>query len=206
MIPFLRFFLFNAIAKFFLNIDFGGRENKTPDRLKAMMADVLYTFLLFIPFVFLTLVATQLIESAVVGYTVTTATTLQNLVLAIWMCALGVTAFNKDFFNGQSIVNRAWGYQVVDAKTLGTPTKFKCMLRNITGPVFPFELPFVLLNPERRLGDYIAGTKLIKVQPSDPKLILDEIKNYKYGLDAILALAFPVALFMAWKIWAWTVS
>jgi hypothetical protein len=199
----LKFLLFNGIARLFLNIDFGGRENKAPDRLKAMMADVLYTSVLFIPFIFLTLVATRLIESAVVGHPVTTTTTLQDLVLAISMCAMGVTAFNKDFFNGQSIVNRAWGYQVVDAKTLGTPTKFKCMLRNITGPVFPFELPFVLLNHERRLGDYIAGTKLIKVQPSDPKLILAEIKSYKYGLDAILALAFPVALFVAWKMWAW---
>ena len=114
--------------------------------------------------------------------------------------------FNKDFYSGQSVVNRLWGYKVVDIKTGNSPGQFKCMLRNLTALIFPFELPFVLLNPERRLGDLIAGTKLIKVDKSDPESILDEIRNTDLEQKAKLALSIPTLLFITWTILSWTTN
>jgi hypothetical protein len=78
------------------------------------------------------------------------------------------------------------------------------MLRNLTAPIFPFELPFVLLNPERRIGDFIAGTKLIKVDKSDPESILNEMKNTDFGQNSKLALTVPTFLFITWTILSWT--
>ena len=111
-----------------------------------------------------------------------------------------ISVFSKDFFNGQSIVNRHWGYQVIDIKTGTPPNPFKSMLRNLTAPLIPFELLFALINPERRLGDLVAGTKLIKVDRTNPELILQEIESKGMGQSSKLALIIPTLLFIIWTI------
>ena len=196
--------MFNGLTRSILKFDFGGADNKAPDRLKAFMADGLYTFMIFFPFIVITVLATRTIQQF--GQISDLGIKSLNLLILVPLYGLCIMAFNKDFYRGQSVVNRLWGYKVVDIKTGNSPGQFKCMLRNLTAPIFPFELPFVLLNPERRLGDFIAGTKLIKVEKSDPESILNEIRSTDLGHRSKLALTIPTILFITWTILSWTTN
>ena len=66
------------------------------------------------------------------------------------------------------------------------------MLRNFTAPLWPIEGVFALAYPKRRLGDFIAGTMLIEVEPSNPKLVLQEIRNVRFDSQTKLTLLFSV--------------
>lgn len=67
---------------------------------------------------------------------------------------------NKDFFNGQSGAKRILKMQVIDQKTNQAASPLKCFVRNLILPLWPLEVIFVLINPKRRLGDRIAGTRI----------------------------------------------
>lgn len=84
---------------------------------------------------------------------------------------------NKDFFNGQSISKRIYGYQIIDICTNLPANETKCMLRNITMIIWPIEALTILFNPTRRIGDLITGTKLIDKEKTDPKTILTDFKQ-----------------------------
>jgi uncharacterized RDD family membrane protein YckC len=79
--------------------------------------------------------------------------------------------FNKDIFNGRSPAKRILKLQVIDNKT-GTPANpLRCLARNLTIVFWPIEVIFVLVNPQRRLGDYIAGTRIeYTEQPEKTKM------------------------------------
>lgn len=68
--------------------------------------------------------------------------------------------FNKDFFNGQSPAKSLLKIQVVNHKTNEVANSLRCLIRNLTIPLWPVEVIFTLVNPERRLGDYLAGTRI----------------------------------------------
>lgn len=65
---------------------------------------------------------------------------------------------NKDAINGQSSGKKSMKHQIVDINTGKTASPLRCLLRNIILPIWIIEIPFILINPQRRLGDYIAGT------------------------------------------------
>jgi uncharacterized RDD family membrane protein YckC len=95
---------------------------------------------------------------------------------------------NKDFFGGQSVVKRMFGFRVVDVRTLEPASEFKCMIRNVTAPMWPIEAIVLLISPQRRIGDFIAGTKVVKVDASDPQQILQEITKKKVDSNTVLTL------------------
>ena len=74
---------------------------------------------------------------------------------------------NKDFFNGQSGAKRILKMQVIDQNTDQAASPLKCLFRNITLPFWPLEVIFVLINPKRRLGDRIAGTRIEYLESSE---------------------------------------
>lgn len=122
-----------------------------------------------------------------------------DLITLIPFSLMMIALFNKDFFNGQSVVHRKLGYKVLDVKTNETASKIQCMVRNLTGPIWPIEAIFILVTPKRRLGDIIAGTILVDVQISDPELILTDIKESKFDRQTKLTLLISVvcvAIFM----------
>jgi uncharacterized RDD family membrane protein YckC len=67
---------------------------------------------------------------------------------------------NKDFFSGQSPAKNMLKIQVVNHKTNEVASGLRCFIRNLTIPLWPIEVVFTLANPERRLGDYLAGTRI----------------------------------------------
>jgi hypothetical protein len=69
--------------------------------------------------------------------------------------------FCKDCINGQSIAKRILKLQVVDSVTGQVASPMKCLVRNLMLILWPIEVLVSLTNTSRRLGDKIAGTKLV---------------------------------------------
>jgi hypothetical protein len=119
---------------------------------------------------------------------------------SIALC-LGVIILNKDIINGQGVVNRHFGYRVVDAKTGDIPAPIKSMLRNVTLLLYPFEFLYLQRGSDIRIGDRIAGTKLIQVEPVPADSIFSELKTTRFNKEAFTALAIPLAPVMAFLGW-----
>jgi len=96
--------------------------------------------------------------------------------------------FNKDIIQGKSIAKRALNIEVVDIKTGEVASSLKCLIRNLTIAIWPIEILVVLLSPSRRIGDFLAGTRIeytSENRNSKPRI---NIKN----LILSIALAFMI--------------
>lgn len=74
--------------------------------------------------------------------------------------------FCKDIINGRSIAKRILKLQVVDNKTGQVATPMQCLVRNIFCVLWMIEVIVAMTNTSRRLGDRVAGTKLVHLEPS----------------------------------------
>lgn len=80
--------------------------------------------------------------------------------------------FCKDIFNGRSIAKRILKLQLVDNTTGQVASPLKCFVRNIFCVLWPIEVFVAMTNTSRRIGDRIAGTKLVNFDPAfeQPKM------------------------------------
>lgn len=69
--------------------------------------------------------------------------------------------FNKDAIKGKSPGKRILKLVIVNNKNGEIANPIKSVIRNVTLFFWPIEVLFTLFSPERRIGDYIAGTKVI---------------------------------------------
>ena len=100
--------------------------------------------------------------------------------------------FNKDAIKGKSPAKRILGLVIVDNITGEIANPLKSVVRNITLIFWPIEVIFSLFSPERRIGDYIAGTKVI----SDDKTLKTELKIGQIIISLIIGIIF-IFLIMA---------
>lgn len=75
------------------------------------------------------------------------------LFVAIYLC--------KDSFNGRSIAKRVFKTQIVEHATGKVASPLRCFVRNLFCFIWPIELIVVAVNPQRRIGDFVAGTKVV---------------------------------------------
>lgn len=87
---------------------------------------------------------------------------LGNLYLNVFAFSL---YFNKDIYLGRSPGKRILRLQLVNAKSNQPAGPLRCVVRNITIILWPIEVVAALVNNQRRIGDYIAGTKLTTYTP-----------------------------------------
>ena len=104
--------------------------------------------------------------------------------------------FCKDSINGRSIAKRILKLQVVDNKTGRVATPLQCFVRNLFCALWIIEVIVVLTNTSRRLGDSIAGTKLVHYEPTpqQPKLNAGKLALpviLSYGLIVLLMQVMP---------------
>ena len=66
----------------------------------------------------------------------------------------------KDSIGGRSLAKRITKLQLIDNVTGLPASPLQSVIRNITIIVWPVEALLAMLNPERRLGDRLAGTRL----------------------------------------------
>jgi uncharacterized RDD family membrane protein YckC len=185
--------MFNGLVKSYLNSDHWFlRLNK---RAKSLILEMWYTLSVFFPYIAIPLVLTMWFGDPLPAKFEWT-----ELVTMIPFSLMMIALFNKDFFGGQSAVHRKLGYKVLDIKSNETAGKIQCMVRNLTAPLWPIEVIFILVNPKRRLGDIIAGTMLIDVPTSDPESILTDIRESKFDRQTKLTLLISVACVMIFNI------
>lgn len=98
--------------------------------------------------------------------------------------------FCKDCINGRSIAKRIIKLQVVDNKTGQVASPLKCFIRNIFCIIWPVEVIVVLINPGRRIGDQVAGTKVMQYEPN----LVEQQKVDIKKLLIPLALAFGLLI------------
>ncbi len=101
--------------------------------------------------------------------------------------------FCKDCFNGRSIAKRILKLQLVDNSTGQVASPLQCLVRNIFCALWPIEVVVALINPSRRIGDRVAGTRLIPFdQTTDqPKPNFKQIAislGLAYGIMLLLML------------------
>ena len=77
--------------------------------------------------------------------------------------------FCKDSFNGRSIAKRMFKLQIVQIKSGNAATPMQCLIRNLFILIWPIEVIVSFINPERRIGDFVAGTKLVDYVPNQNK-------------------------------------
>ena len=177
--------MFNGLVRAYLNSDYWFlRLNK---RVKSLTLEMWYTLSVFFPFLVISMVITTMFVDAF-----QTNFSWMELITIVPFSLMLIGLFNKDFFGGQSVVHRKLGYKVLDSKSNGTASKIQCMVRNLTGPIWPIEAVFILVNPKRRLGDIIAGTILVDVPASDPESILTDIKESTFDSQTKLTLLISV--------------
>jgi uncharacterized RDD family membrane protein YckC len=86
--------------------------------------------------------------------------------IPIYLSLVGFAAyFCKDSINGRSIAKRVFKLQVVNNATNEAASPLKCFIRNIFCIVWPIEVFMALKNPNRRIGDMVAGTKVVGYNP-----------------------------------------
>lgn len=69
--------------------------------------------------------------------------------------------FLKDSLNGRSIAKRVMKLQVVQNSSNEVANPIRCFIRNIFCAIWPIEVIVTFFNPERRIGDFVAGTKVV---------------------------------------------
>lgn len=89
------------------------------------------------------------------------------IVLGIMVPLMFSVYLNKDALNGQSPAKRILKFQVIDHKSHEVASPLQCLIRNLFIPFWILEIPFVLINPERKLGDLIAGTRIVKHETNE---------------------------------------
>ena len=93
---------------------------------------------------------------------------------------------NKDFFNSKSPAKRILGYRVINLKTESPATELQCFVRNLTICIaWPLEVVVGFINPERRIGDFIANTKVVESEKEKLKTIWTDLKNKKLKTNFI---------------------
>jgi len=109
-----------------------------------------------------------------------------------YFALIGITLyFCKDCFNGRSIAKRMLKLQVVDFKTGQVASPLQCLVRDLFCIIWPVEMIVALVNPSRRLGDYVAKTKLVYF---DSVLVQPEFNIKKITLAFALSYGLMIAI------------
>lgn len=168
-----------------------------------MAMELVYMLSVFLPWIFPFHIINQIFKpDIVIGQPFVRNAGPFDLVTDILSMLLLMGILNKDFVIGQSPVKRMGGYQVVNDKTMQPASKIRSFIRNITVPIWPIEVIMISFSPERRLGDFIAGTRLIDVPPTDPELITDEIVKLKWDAQTTFIL-FVLIILITLRIMNW---
>ena len=104
--------------------------------------------------------------------------------------------FCKDIINGRSLAKRILKLQIVDNKTGQVATPLQSLVRNIFCIIWIIEVIVAMTNTSRRLGDRVAGTKLIPYNPTleQPGLTIGKILLpilISYGVSVLLFQLIP---------------
>ena len=103
---------------------------------------------------------------------------------------------NKDFFNAKSPAKRILGYQIINQKTKKPASELQCFIRNLTIAVaWPLEVIVGLINPERRIGDFLANTKVVASEKEKLKTIWTDLQGKTLKINLIRIIIIGIVYF-----------
>lgn len=102
--------------------------------------------------------------------------------------------FCKDCIKGRSLAKRGTQLVVVRNSTGEVANPLRCLVRNLFDIFWPLEVLIVLITPDRRLGDYVAGTRVVYYNPEQHKnvplrggqIIISIVIGYLYFFPFLL--------------------
>lgn len=151
-------------------------------RISSMLLDHIYMSIVIVPpwgFVMI------LMASGIIQF--------NDQVLRISFLSIFFIYLNKDFYKAKSPAKRILGYQVINRKNENPASELQCLVRNLTLCVaWPLEVIVGLLNPERRIGDFIANTKVVVSEKEKLKTFWTDIKSTKLKLNFIVIIIIGV--------------
>ncbi|MGQ1788550.1 RDD family protein [Saccharicrinis sp. GN24d3] len=133
--------------------------------MKSMISDLWFCMAIIMPFFLLFMILFFVIQAFIYPEIEYFPTYLMVMLLP-WLVLLFGT-LNKDIASGMSAGKRTFGFKVIDNSTKQNASQMQCMLRNMTMLIWPLEAFMILVNPKRRIGDFIANTEVIKTDKLD---------------------------------------
>jgi uncharacterized RDD family membrane protein YckC len=116
---------------------------------------------------------------------------------SIMMLIIFAIYINKDILVGRSAAKRILGQVVIDKETGMPANEIKCTIRNFTICFWIIEVIIVMFNPNRKIGDLIAGTKVVRTDKKDIKSMLFDFKK---AIKVNWILPLGIAIFYSWII------
>lgn len=161
---------------FFSHEMFYKLANRSPrfHRISAMLLDHFLMCFFIIPIAILFTITAEIL-----GFKL-----LDGMRFYVWILIFFLY-YSKDFFNAKSPAKRIMGYQVINRKTGKPATELQCFVRNFTIVAWPIEVIVGFLNPERRIGDFLANTKIVLSEKEKLKTIWTDLKRTKLKLNYI---------------------
>ncbi|MBF0695388.1 MAG: RDD family protein [Flavobacterium sp.] len=113
--------------------------------------------------------------------------TVLSIIFMICLCSIYL---NKDAIKGKSLAKRIFGLIIVNDKTGDIAKPIETCLRNVTLLFWPIEVIFIIISPQRRIGDYIAGTKVI----DDNKSLNTKISKRQIIISMLLGMLLIITI------------
>lgn len=121
---------------------------------------------------------------------------IDDFTFAIFFFSMMFIYINKDFFNAKSPAKRILGYQVINLKNKKPASELQCFVRNLTICIaWPLEVLVGFINPERRIGDFIANTRVVVSEKEKIKSIWTDLKRTKLKLNFAYILIIGIIYF-----------
>lgn len=105
---------------------------------------------------------------------------------------------SKDTIKSRSVAKRVTGQIVIDVNTGLPASAFKCMIRNFTAPLYIIEIIIILFIPQKRLGDLIAGTEVVRTHKARWTSIFNdfgEMNKFKLIITVLACIIFYFGFF-----------
>ena len=115
----------------------------------------------------------------------------QNAWFIVIHVLIGALYYMKDVFGARGPGKRILGLQVVNSRDNVLASPIRSTIRNFLIVIFPMEMIFILANPDRRIGDFFCGTKVLKVYAASGK----KFHWVNYLISFFLAALFSVFLY-----------
>ncbi|MVO11139.1 hypothetical protein GOQ30_18385 [Flavobacterium sp. TP390] len=161
------------------------RINPRFHRISSMLLDHILMCIFIVPIMFIPMI---LMISGILEF--------ENRTFSIIFFFLIFIYLNKDFFNAKSPAKRLLGYQIINRKTGKAANELECFVRNLTIAIgWPLEVIVALYNPERRIGDFLANTKVVNSEKEKLKTIWSDFKNKTLKLNFIAILIIGIIYF-----------
>ena len=163
-------------------------------RLGAMLLDHLFMTIIAMIF-FLPAMVAGFSDAFKVSHEQTDSNFMEGPLMYIGLFGFALY-FCKDIIDGRSLAKRILNLQVIDNKTGLVATPLQCFVRDLFCILWIVEAIVAITNTSRRIGDRVAGTRLIYYNPTPEqpkpnvgKLALPVIISY--GLLVLLVSLMP---------------